>query len=354
MQRLIDQRDLVSRDREPEVGKSLARDPLNERDDTLELVVVHCQQALTVYSQEAFPAAYQLSWTSAGTFLAGVSRLLLVLAVVVPFLIPISALAAQQPEVAAKYAVVVDAKSGKVLYDKGMKIPTAPASLTKVFTAVVALDSASLDQKLTTDQYDLVGGTSMGLQADQSVTLRTLLYGLLLVSGNDAAMTIARNVGALADDSPQQSINQFMKRVNTLSEQLGLTGTYLLNPHGLDQAGHQSTARDLAVITRYALKNNDFRTIIGTASYNHEGFQLYQANMLLGDYPGLIGGKTGYTESAGYCLIEVAERDGHTIIAVLLNSTTNDWYQDARTLLDYGFENISAPVDASLKERRLP
>jgi serine-type D-Ala-D-Ala carboxypeptidase (penicillin-binding protein 5/6) len=268
--------------------------------------------------------------------------LLLVLVVVVPFLIPISALAAQQPEVAAKYAVVVDAKSERILYDKGMNTPTAPASLTKVFTAVVALDSPNLDQELTTDEYDLVGGTSMGLQADQSVTLRTLLYGLLLVSGNDAAMTIARNVDALADDSPQQSINRFMKRVNTLSERLGLTGTYLLNPHGLDQAGHQSTARDLAVITRYALKNDVFRTIIGTASYNHEGFQLYQANMLLGNYPGLIGGKTGYTENAGYCLIEVAERDGHTIIAVLLKSTENDWYQDARTLLDYGFENVSA------------
>lgn len=289
----------------------------------------------------------RLSRGLAGAPLAGVSRLLLVFAVMFPFLIPIPALAAEQPEVAAQYAVVVDADSGEVLYDKGMNTSTAPASLTKVFTAIAALDTAGLDREVPIDQYDLVGEASMGLQTGQDVSLRTLLNGLLLVSGNDAAMAIARSVGALAGDTPQRSINRFMDRTNSLSERLGLTGTHLLNPHGLDQAGHQTTARDLAAITMYGLKNNDFREIIGTSYFNKEGFELYQANLLLGDYPGLIGGKTGFTETAGYCLLEVAERDGHTVIAVLLKSTKDAWYQDARTLLDYGFEAVSAPADAA-------
>ncbi len=289
-------------------------------------------------------------WLSRGvarSLLAGARRLLLVLALIAPSLIPSPAFAAEQPEISATYAVVVDAGSGEVLYDKEMNTGTAPASLTKVFTAIAALDAANLDREVPIDQYDLVGEASMGLQAGQNVSFRTLLNGLLLVSGNDAAMAIARNVGALAGDTPQQSINRFMTRVNSLSERLGLTGTQLTNPHGLDQAGHQSTARDLAAITMYALKNQDFRTIIGTPSYNREGFDLYQANLLLGAYPGLIGGKTGYTETAGYCLLEAAERDGHTIIAVLLNSTKDAWYQDATTLLDYGFEVVSAPADAA-------
>jgi D-alanyl-D-alanine carboxypeptidase (penicillin-binding protein 5/6) len=288
-----------------------------------------------------------LSRGVAGSLLAGAGRLLLVLAVIASSLIPIPAFAADQPQVAAKYAVVVDASSGEILYDKGMNTATAPASLTKVFTAIAALDAANLDREVPIDQYDLVGEASMGLQAGQNVSLRTLLNGLLLGSGNDAAMAIARNVGALAGDTPQQSINRFMTRVNSLSERLGLTGTHLTNPHGLDQAGHQSTARDLAAITMYALKNQDFRTIVGTPSYNREGFELYQANLLLGAYPGLIGGKTGYTETAGYCLLEAAERDGHTIIAVLLNSTKDAWYQDATILLDYGFEAVSAPADSA-------
>lgn len=286
-----------------------------------------------------------LSRGSAGAILTGVSRLLFVAAVIIPFLIPVQALAAERPEVAAQYAVVVDAGSGEVLYDKGMDTAAAPASLTKVFTAIAALDSHDLDRTISIDEYDLVGESSMGLQTGQDVSLRTLLNGLLLVSGNDAAMAIARNSGALAGDTPQQSITRFMDRVNSLSERLGLTGTHLSNPHGLDQAEHQSSARDLAAITMYALKNSDFRKIIGTASYHDEGFELYQANLLLGSYPGLIGGKTGYTDNAGYCLLEVAERDGHTIISVLLKSTKEAWYQDAATLLDYGFETVSAPAD---------
>ncbi|HET9017218.1 MAG TPA: D-alanyl-D-alanine carboxypeptidase family protein [Thermomicrobiaceae bacterium] len=257
------------------------------------------------------------------------------------------ALAAAQPTVTAQYATVVDADTGAILFDKAMNTPTAPASLTKIFTAAVALDSAPLTQQLTVSQADLVGQASMGLQVGQTVSLKTALYGMLLPSGNDAAMTIASNLGAQPGDTPQQAVQNFMVRVNALTQRLGLTGTHLLNPHGLDEPGHVSTARDMAAITMYALRNPEFRTIIGTAYYNGGGFQLYQANRLLGSYPGLIGGKTGITDNAGYSLVEVAQRGGHTVIAVVMKSTATAWYEDATTLLNYGFGVLAGPAPAN-------
>ncbi|HET7037336.1 MAG TPA: D-alanyl-D-alanine carboxypeptidase [Thermomicrobiaceae bacterium] len=252
------------------------------------------------------------------------------------------ALAASGPQLTAQYAVVVDADTGKVLFDKDMDTPAAPASLTKIFTAAVALSSASLDQELTVDSYDLVGESSMGLSAGQTVTLRTALYGMLLPSGNDAAMTVAQNLGALPGDTPQQSIDRFMARVNATAARLGLQHTHLVTPHGLDTPGHETTARDIAAISMFALRNPDFRTIIGSDTYHAEGFDLVQANRLLDSYPGLIGGKTGITDNAGYCLMEAAERDGHTIIAVVLKSTADAWYADASSLLDYGFDLLAS------------
>ncbi|HUZ00418.1 MAG TPA: D-alanyl-D-alanine carboxypeptidase family protein [Thermomicrobiaceae bacterium] len=272
--------------------------------------------------------------------------LLITIAALVAALPPGTTLAAGAPVVTAEYATVVNADTGEILYDKSMNTPTAPASLTKIFTAAVALDSAPLTQQLTVDKSDLVGEASMGLQAGQQISLETALYGMLLPSGNDAAMAIASNLGAARGDTPQQAVQNFVDRVNQTAQRLGLTGTHLLNPHGLDQNGHQTTARDIAAITMYALRNPEFRKIIGAAYYSGDGFQLYQANRLLSNYPGLIGGKTGITDNAGYCLVEVAQRDGHTIIAVVLKSTQAAWYQDATTLLDYGFGALAGPAPA--------
>ena len=256
--------------------------------------------------------------------------------------VPHSAAAAGVPDVAARYAVVVDAKTGDVLYDKGMNTPTAPASLTKLFTALVALDSASPDQVVTVDPSDIVGEASMGLTPGEQVHLRTLIYGMLLPSGNDAAMAAARAAGALPGDTPRESLDRFMARATTLTERLGMRDTHLLNPHGLDQPGHVSTARDIAAITMYGLQNSEFRDIIGTPYFEGDGFAMYHANELLNSYPGLVGGKTGLTAEAGYCLVEVAERDGRTVIAVVLHSTAEDWYRDAETLLDYGFDALAS------------
>ncbi len=250
--------------------------------------------------------------------------------------------AASEPQITAQYAVVVDADTGSILYDKSKDTPTAPASLTKIFTAIYALEAAPLDRKLTVDQSDLVGESSMGLRAGETVSLKTALYGMLLPSGNDAAMTIAQNLGAEPGDTPQQSVERYVGWVNEMAARLGLSNTHLLNPHGLDQPGHETTARDIAAITMYALKNPEFRRIIATPYYTGDGHEMYQVNRLLGNYQGLIGGKTGITDNAGFCLVEVAERSGHTIIAVVMHSTDAAWYQDATTLLDYGFTSLGS------------
>ncbi len=257
-----------------------------------------------------------------------------------------SVAAAGEPTITGQYAVVVDADTGAVLYDKNMNTATAPASLTKLFTTAYALQAAPLDKKLTVDQADLVGESSMGLQTGETVTLKTALYGMLLPSGNDAAMTVAQNLGAETGDSPQQSVDRFVGWVNDMDARLGLSSTRLVNPHGLDQSGHVTTARDVAAITMYALKSPEFRQIIATPYYNGDGHDLYQANRLLGEYPGLIGGKTGITDNAGYCLVEIAQRDGHTVIAVVMKSTDAAWYQDGSSLLDFGFSAIAAAQTA--------
>jgi len=250
--------------------------------------------------------------------------------------------AAGRPTVTAQYAVVVDADTGKVLFDKSMDVPTAPASLTKIFTAIYALESAPIDRTLTVVPSDVVGESSMGLAAGNTISLETALYGMLLPSGNDAAMTVAQNLGAMPGDTPAQSVARYVGWENDMASRLGLSQTHLVNPHGLDQPGHVTSAHDLAGITMFALKNAEFRKIIGSQHYSGDGFQLSQANRLLGNYPGLIGGKTGITDKAGYSLVEAANRNGQTIIAVVLDSTEADWYNDATVLLDYGFSAVNS------------
>jgi D-alanyl-D-alanine carboxypeptidase (penicillin-binding protein 5/6) len=279
--------------------------------------------------------------TGGGAFRRALRLIVLIALVAAAFGFEPVPLRAAEPDIAAQSAIVIDADTGAVLYAKNPDESWAPASLTKIAIALVALESAPLDQLLTVEQYDLVGESSMGLAAGDELTLETALYGLLLPSGNDAAMTIARNLGALPGDSPQESVDRFMRRTNLMLERMGLRNTHLLNPHGLDQTGHRSTARDLALVTREALRDPTFRQIIGSPIYQDGRYALQQSNRLLGSYPGLIGGKTGITDGCGYCLMEAAERDGHTVIVVLLGSTAEAWYQDAETLLDYGFAQLA-------------
>jgi serine-type D-Ala-D-Ala carboxypeptidase (penicillin-binding protein 5/6) len=241
----------------------------------------------------------------------------------------------------ARNAVVVHAESGQVLFDQGMDEQVAPASLTKIFTALVALETAPIERDMQVDEYDLVGEASIGLVADETVSLETLLHGLMLTSGNDAAMTISRELGYLPGDTPQESVSRFIDRVNATAYRLGLENTNLRNPHGLDQQDHYSTASDIAAMTMYAIENPVFQEIIATPYYAFNGREFYNVNRFLDVYPGLIGGKTGITTKAGHSLVQVAEREGDTIVAVLLGSTADDWYLDAEYLLDLGFRALA-------------
>jgi len=247
----------------------------------------------------------------------------------------------ETPSIVAAAAIAIEAKSGRVLYAREPDTPRAPASLTKLATALTAVDLAPLDTVLTVQAQDLVGESSMGLRPGEQITLEAALYGLLLASGNDAAMTIARNLSRLSGDTAEGAVNRFVKQMNLMAQRLGLERTSFRNPHGLDQEGHVTTARDLALLTRAVLQRPELRRILQTPSYDDGVHAVQTTNRLLGRYPGLIGGKTGITEAAGYSLIEAAERDGTTVIVVVLGSTRDAWYADAVQLLDYAFAQLA-------------
>jgi D-alanyl-D-alanine carboxypeptidase (penicillin-binding protein 5/6) len=254
-------------------------------------------------------------------------------------LMPLYAAANQldEPSVAASSALVVDAMTGEVLYALDAESPRAMASLTKLFTAFVALETTPLNRRMTVAPADLVGEASMGLEAGESMTFETLLHGMLLPSGNDAASTIARELGEGSQD-------RFMQRANQRLREIGLQHTNLVNPHGLDADGHYSSAHDIAALVLYALHHEpQFAATLATQSYSGDGHTVFSTNRFFGVYPGFVGGKTGVTDDAGYCLMQIAERDGRVVVAVLLGSTSVDWYDDAAALLDYGFATLAVP-----------
>jgi D-alanyl-D-alanine carboxypeptidase len=249
-----------------------------------------------------------------------------------------------EPDIVAERAIVVDATTGDILLDHGANEPVAMASLTKLFTAFVSIESTPLDRQMTVADYDLVGEASMGLSSGEVLSFETLLHGMLLPSGNDAATAIARNLGARTGDSDSEAAQRFIDRANARIATIGIHNTHLVNPHGLDADGHYSTARDLAALTIYALNHEPtFASVISTPEYSGEGHHVTNTNRLLGSYEGLIGGKTGVTDNAGYCLMQVAEQNGRRIVVVLLGSTPEYWYADAEALLDYGFAASAIP-----------
>ncbi|MFN3336704.1 MAG: D-alanyl-D-alanine carboxypeptidase family protein [Thermomicrobium sp.] len=258
-------------------------------------------------------------------------------------IIPVASVQAAigEPQLVAASAIALDGDTGRVLYAKAADVPRAPASLTKLATALTAVDLAALDTVLQVQPQDLVGEASMGLRPGDEVTLETALYGLLLASGNDAAMVIARNLSALPGENPEASVERFVRQMNLVAQRLGMQRTTFRNPHGLDEEGQVSTARDLATLTRAVLQRPELRRILQTPSYSNGPYVIETTNRLVGRYPGLIGGKTGITDAAGYSLIEAAERDGHTVIVVILGSTREAWYNDAVQLLDYAFDRLA-------------
>lgn len=236
-------------------------------------------------------------------------------------------------------AVVIEAETGTVLYEKNADERRAMASTTKIMTAILTIEAGDLDREFTVDDYAImVEGTSMGLKQGDRVSRRDLLYGILLPSGNDAANAAAVSVSG--------SMSAFVKLMNDKAAELGLTDTHFATPSGLDSEGHYTTARELAMLTAYAMKNEVFREIVKCQSaeveFGNPPYKrtLYNSNKMLKRYEGAIGVKTGFTDNARRCLVSAAERGGVTLIAVTLNAG-DDW-NDHTKMLDYGFTQVSA------------
>ena len=238
------------------------------------------------------------------------------------------------PEVSAKSAVVIDARSGKILYAKDAHSPRGMASTTKIMTALVALENSALDRLVSVDPRACgVEGSSVYLFENEKITMESLLYALMLQSANDAAEAIAY---AICDE-----MEDFVALMNQKANEMGLVSTHFDNPHGLDGETHYTTAYELALIAAKALENETFAEIVSTVKktiplHNGEATRLLvNHNRLLKEYDDIIGVKTGYTKKCGRTLVSAAQREGVRLICVTLDDG-NDW-ADHRNLLDYGF-----------------
>lgn len=243
------------------------------------------------------------------------------------------------PDVNAGNFVVLS-DFNEVLYAQNPHERTPPASLTKMMTAIVAVRTVDLSTVVTIDESDLVGEATMGLVAGDQVTIGDLLYGLLLPSGNDAAMAIARGVGIeLGATNSDRARELFVDKMNETARLFQLRDTHYMNPHGLDQEHHYSSAYDLAIVLRAALNFPQIRERMQTQAVRvGERYDLFNGNQLLADRSDFIGGKTGLTDGCGFCLAGAARNaDGRMVIAVALNDDWS-WFWDVSLLLDYGFE----------------
>ncbi len=235
------------------------------------------------------------------------------------------------PALSARSAVLMDAATGRILYEENAEEKSLIASTTKIMTGLLVCEAGELDAVVAVPTEAVgIEGSSMYLQAGETLTRRELLYGLMLRSGNDAAAALALTVAG--------SLSAFAAQMNEKAARLGLTQTHFANPHGLDDEENYSTARDLARLTRAALQDPTFRAVVSTKSVTAAGRTLTNHNKLLWQYPGAIGVKTGYTRTAGRILVSAAERDGRQLIAVTIHDP-NDW-ADHAALLDYGFSHF--------------
>src|SRR3989344_3821177 len=247
--------------------------------------------------------------------------------------------------ISAKSAILVDYDTGEVIYAKNPQEILPAASTIKIMTALVALENAKLSDKFTaSEKAAKVGENAMGLTQGETLTLEELLYGAMLVSGNDAAVVIAEGVF--------QSEDAFVQKMNQATRDLGLSDTKFINASGLDEDGKEqySAAYDLVTIARYTWeKYPAFRKIVSTynhtidANQGHKAFELYNDTNLLTTYPGVKGIKPGFTWDAGWCLVTYAENGGKKLLAVILGS--EDRRGEMIALLDYGFAKFGVKVD---------
>lgn len=241
-------------------------------------------------------------------------------------LFPVSAISAHK-------AIVMDAQSGRVLYEKDADSRSLIASTTKIMTALVICERCNvLDRVRIPEAAVGIEGSSMYLKAGEILTVQELLYGLMLHSGNDAAVALAIYCGG--------TVEGFAELMNDEARMLGLTGTHFENPNGLDSPGHYSTARDLAKLTAYAMQNPIFRQTVSTKTVTVGSRVLKNHNRLLWQVAGADGVKTGYTRAAGRILVSSAQRQGRRLVVVTIDDS-NDW-ADHSALLEDGFARYHA------------
>lgn len=247
---------------------------------------------------------------------------------------------ANPPQLQAESAILLDAKTGQILYGKSIHQRRAPASTTKVLTALLAIESGRLDEITTVSIHAAsTPGSTLHLYAGQQISLRELLTGLLLRSGNDAAVAIAEHLAG--------SVNAFADLMNEKAYLIGARESHFVNPHGLSRPNHYTTAYDLAIITRYALQNSTFAELVSTKETQIEWFDrqgheqdrfLRNTNKLLWMFEEADGVKTGTTGIAGPCLVSSATRDNQKLIAVVLHDASR--WLDSMKLLKYGFDTF--------------
>lgn len=245
--------------------------------------------------------------------------------------------AEEEPDILSEAAVLMDAKTGKVIYGKNSDDSMYPASLTKIATAIYALEKGHPDDLVTVSKHAReADGTRVYLEEGEKVQLKKLIQGLLVNSGNDAGVAIAEHMDG--------SEERFADNLNRYVKKLGAKNTHFKNPHGLYDPDHVTTAEDLATMTKYAMKNEEFRHIFSTKELQWEGEAwhtvLFTHHKLMREtpYEGVTGGKTGYTDESGHTLVTTAERDGLDLIAVVLKaSSQKEAYTDTVSMLDYGF-----------------
>lgn len=239
----------------------------------------------------------------------------------------------------SRSCIVFDRNSKMTLYGKNENSKVKMASTTKIMTAIIVIENANLDETIEISKKSAgTGGSRLGLKTGDKITINDLLYGLMLCSGNDAAVALAEHIGG--------DIQGFADLMNKKASELGLQNTHFESPHGLDSDGHYTTAYELAKLTDYALKNKTFMQIVGTKNYtvtiNGYPKTLSNTNELLGNLNGIYGVKTGFTNGANRCLVTACKRNDMDIICVVLGADTKQFRtKDSIKLIEYAFKNFT-------------
>ena len=256
--------------------------------------------------------------------------------------------AAAELKIAAKAAALMNAQTSKILWAQNQDLRLPPASTAKILTALVVLDHSRASDVVTIPAEALrVSGAITQLRAGEKLSVSDLLHAMLLGSGNDAAIALALHTTG--------SIDTFVEQMNQKAHKLGAIRSRFFNPTGMPHANQLTTAQDLALITKAALENSEFRKIVGKRTYRwkSKGWQgtIKNSNKLLSSYDSAIGVKTGNTREAGYCLVAAAQRGGQSYIAVVLKSEQKAVWHDAKNLLDYGFKHESLEYGPASSDR---